>query len=76
MCNRLQPGIVEHVWHGVHSVGGGTIISARMLCVVPCQDIARRMRVWRRVGDRFTDPARVANGRYVGRLLWYGLESQ
>ena len=47
-----------------------------MLCVVPYQDLDRRMRVWRRVGERFTDPARVAHGRYVGLLLWYGLESQ
>ena len=44
-------------------------ISARMLCVVPYQDLDRRMRVWRRVGERFTDPARVAHGRYVGLLL-------
>ena len=76
LCCRLQPGIVEYVWHGVRSVGVGTIISARMLCVVPCKDIDRCMRVWRRVGGRFTDPARVAHGRYVGPLLWYGLASQ
>ena len=29
------------------------VVSARMLCVVPCQDIDRRMRVWRCVGERF-----------------------
>ena len=62
LCYRLQPGIVEHVWHGVHSVGGGAIISARMLFVVPCKGIDMRMRVWRRVGERFTDPARAAHG--------------
>ena len=34
------------------------------------------MRVLRRVDERFTDPARVAHGRYGGRVLWHWLESQ
>ena len=30
----------------------------------------RHKRVWRRVGERFIDPARVAHDRFGGGLLW------
>ena len=36
---RRAHGIVEHVWHGVHSVDGGTSISGRTLCSVMSQDL-------------------------------------
>ena len=39
LCYRYKPGIVEHVWHGVHSVDSGISISGRTLCSVMSQDL-------------------------------------